>query len=328
MKRISVLFCGGTVGMMRNKSGALTPTFSSKLLLEKIPDMNKIANVTVRQVVNVDSSNMTPKIWEDLAVTIQKLYNQFDGFVVIHGTDTMAFTASALSFAIQNLTKPIIFTGSQKPLSDIASDAPINIINALLVATKHVPDVCIVFGSRILRGVRSSKVSESHLNAFESPLFEKIGNITTEPHVHAVYAEKKKKKIQFQARFDPHVAVVDVIPGFNPEIFAILIDSSLHGIILRTFGPGNIPDSLISEIRRAKEKGFPILILSQSVYGMTQMHLYQVGYQALRAGAIPGRDMTMEAALTKFMWILAQTRDPVKIDKAFRTNFAGEVTLS
>ncbi len=325
MKKICILFCGGTITMKRNKKGALEPFYNAKDLLNFVPQLNQLANISVIQLANIDSTNIEPKFWTILAETIKKNIDTFDGFVITHGTDTMAYTTSAISFALSNIKKPVIFTGSQKPISDIPSDATNNLINSVIVATKFNTGACIVFGPKILRGNRSTKISESTLDAFNSPMVDPLGIISLEPLITSSYKQKINKTSTLM--FDPNIAVIKITPGLSQKYLDHIISSDVHGLIFEGFGTGNVPKNLIPFIVKAKDHNLPVIILSQCLNGVARMQLYKVGQDTLKAGAISGEDMTIEAAATKLMWILAQTRDIKKIRKLFLTNIAGEVTI-
>lgn len=328
MKKIHLIFCGGTITMQKDSNGQLLPHYSGEDILKKIPQLGTIAHLSYESVTNIDSSNMTPDVWKALALTIEKAYEQYDGFVVVHGTDTMAYTASALSFAITHLDKPIVLTGAQKAIDDIPSDAVSNLTNAIKVATMGVGEVMIVFGTLILRGNCSTKISESSLNAFESPLVDPLGEISLEPTFKKHYAKQRKAQssLVVQADFDPNIAVVSIHPGFNPAVILNALISNCHGLIIEAFGAGNIPDTLTETLTKAKNFQVPIVVLSQCHKGITRMHIYKVGYQALKAGVIPGRDLTVEAASTKLMWALSKTKNLTEIKKIMQKNIAGELS--
>jgi len=327
MKKIYIIFCGGTITMKRNKSGALVPFYNAKDLLNFVPQLKQLADISVIQLANIDSTNIEPKFWTILAETIKENIDKYDSFVITHGTDTMAYSASAISFTLHNIDKPIIFTGSQKQVTDIVSDASNNLINAVMVSSKLKSGIVIVFGTKILQGNRATKISESTLDAFDSPMVLPLGNISLEPQITSLYRLKTYKNITFNTKFDPDIAVIKIIPGLSYKNLDFVFNENLHGLILEGFGPGNIPKILIPFLKKAKTKELPVIILSQCKKGITKMHLYEVGHAALDAGALPGGDMTIEAASTKLMWILAQTRDIKKIKKLFQTNIAGEVTI-
>lgn len=328
MKRICIIFCGGTITMKRNKNGALIPFYNVKDLLNFVPQLDQLAEISVIQLINIDSTNIEPKFWTILAETIKENVDKHDGFVITHGTDTMSYTASAISFALSDINKPIIFTGSQKPITDIPSDATSNLINAIIVASKFNIGVSIVFGPKILRANRTTKVSESTLDAFDSPMILPIGRIKLEPEIYSTYINEKQKNTIENINFDPNIIIVKLTPGLsNDNLEQIIFSNNYHGIILEGFGAGGIPDSMMPFLNKAKERELPVVVLSQCKNGMTKMNLYAVGQQAVAGGVIQGGDMTVEAASTKLMWILSQTRDIKKIKQLFKTDIAGEVTV-
>ncbi len=327
MKKICIFTCGGTITMKKNKNNTLAPFYNSKILLEKTPYLNKIAQISLKEIINIDSTNIEPDFWHRLATLIKDNYNKYDGFIVTHGTDTMAYSASALSFALGNLDKPVIFTGSQKTVDDIPSDAVNNLINSTIVSTFDLAGVFIVFGSKILQGNRTTKVSESSLEAFDSPMVAPVGDISLEPQL--INYRKKIKTVSLlncKTDFDPNVITVTVTPGLSTNYLEILIDNC-KGIILQGFGPGNIPTTLLTFFKKAKKLNKPVVIISQCKKGITKMQLYAVGYNALKHGAIPGNDMTIEAAVAKLMWMLRQTNNINLIKQAFNKNYFGEVTV-
>lgn len=327
MKKICILTCGGTITMKKNEKGALTP-FHEHGVINKLLARDKIAKIDIEKIVNIDSTNMQPAIWVKLANSIKGKYDHYDGFVVTHGTDTMAYTASAISFALRNLAKPIVFTGSQKPVYDIASDAINNLLNAVVLATFDIAEVCILFGRKIIRGNRATKISESSLDAFDSPHSEPLGEIAMDISLFGNCRKRdRREKLIFLPRFDNKVIVTQLFPGLTAQLLDYLLGFSFKGIVLEAFGPGNVPDGLISFISKACSQKIPVIILSQCHQGITKMDLYEVGENALTAGAIPANDMTVEAAVTKLMWILAQTNNLTKIRKTFNTDLAGEVTI-
>lgn len=327
MKKICMIFCGGTVTMKRNRTGVLTPFYNADDVLRLVPQLKTLADISVIKLANVDSSNIDPQFWTKLATTIDEKAGQFDGFVITHGTDTMAYTASAISYALSHVTKPIVFTGAQKPVEDIPSDAAGNLINATIVATTITHGVIIVFGSKILQANRTTKMSESSLEAFDSPQIHPLGEIALEPVMNAQVRQARKADKKLQATFDPRVIVVQVTPGLSRFHLRTLLGSNIRGIIFEAFGPGNMPNSLVPFLHEASKSEIPIVVLSQCRKGITRMQLYEVGQQALDAGVIPGGDMTVEAASTKLMWILSQTQNVRSIKELFSKNISGEITV-
>lgn len=329
-KKICFIYCGGTIGMVKNENGLLAPAADLQDLLALVPGINNLADFDFKFVANVDSTNMHPGIWKKLALVIYENYNKYDGFVVAHGTDTMAYTASALSFTLQNLSKPVVLTGAQKPIFDLASDAQNNLINAAKTALLGIPEVCIVFGTKILRGNRAQKRSESKLNAFWSPVALPLGCIALEPEIYAErVCHPKEGELKYLPDFESEVMFYQIFPGLRPKYIEMAIDSGVRGIVLNSYGAGNVPGgdfSLIPAINKANKAGIPVVIATQCVEGSAKMFLYEAGGAALEAGAISAFDMTSEAAVTKLMWILAQTKNLEEIKEMMQTNFCGEIT--
>ncbi len=327
-----LLFCGGTIAMRQDVvTSALAPYLSAKDLVASDVHLREEFSIKTKTITNIDSTNMQPHHWETVAKAIVQNYADFDGFVVAHGTDTMAYTASAVSFALQNLGKPVVFTGAQVPPEIVGTDAMSNLVHAFQVATMDFAEVAIVFGNRILRGARSTKVSESERDAFISPVFPELGFVRLQPEL--TYPNIKRRHtgmVELRGGFSGNVAVVKCVPGFNPKTLDAIINSGIQGLIIESFGPGNVPNdenSLLPCIKLANKKGIPVLICTQCIYGTTRMYLYEVGRQAMELGVIPTRDMTPEAAFVKLKWALHQTKDLGKIAVIFNTDIAGEVTI-
>lgn len=313
--------------MKKDEDGRLVPFYKASDLLEKIPELQEMADISVEEVVNVDSSNVDHMVWKKLALVIAEKHEQYDGFIITHGTDTMAYTASALSYALQYLAKPVVFTGAQVPLHELPSDGYVNLMNAILVANIGFAGVFIVFGSKIMQANRATKVSESALDAFDSPMVPLAGKITLKPSI-SLGSRMGYGKLVCVPEFDPNVLVINITPGLSSKYLdAALKMTGLKGIVLEGFGAGNIPVALTPFLHTAKEKEIPVIVLSQCSNGATKMRLYDVGSHALEAGAIAGMDMTVEAAVTKLIWGLAQGKNRDEIQTLFEANIAGEVTL-
>jgi len=327
-----ILYCGGTIGMRQDvRTSALQPKLSAEELIEYAPYLTKEFNIRMQTITNLDSTNIQPHHWEEIADAIYREYDNYDGFVVIHGTDTMAYTASALSYALGNLGKPVVLTGSQVPPDILGTDAISNLVNACLAATMDFAEVAIVFGTDILRGNRSMKISESKRNAFISPVFPELGSIRLQPEItYQSIPRRHGGPLDFKNAFKGNVVVLKITPGIHPETISAIVDSKIDGLILESFGPGNIPNretNLLPPIKKARKKDIPVLISTQCIYGTTRMYLYEVGQSAMDLGVIPTGDMTPEAAYVKLKWALGQTKDGKEIEKIFAKNIAGEVTI-
>lgn len=318
--------------MVKNpRTGAMQPAGDVSEIIRIFPEIQKYVQLDFKMVVNIDSSDMSPQVWTKLATTIHNLYDKYDGFVVAHGTDTMAYTASALSYALQSLSKPIVFTGSLIPLNEIGSDGRNNLTYACLTATQDIAEVCIVLGNRIMRGNRAKKYHESIVAVFHSPNFPYLGELGRPIMLNDWRKKRRKRALKFAPEFDSNISVLKIFPGFDPYIIENALRRGAHGIILESFGPGNVPtseNSLIPKIEKAVKDGVPVIIANQMEKGVTNLTAYQGGYAALKAGAISSRDMTTEATVTKLMWALARTRKIPEIQRIIETNLAGETSDS
>lgn len=326
-----LLYCGGTIGMRQDiKTSALKPQLTAEQLLKQNKQLTEEFSIQTKTITNIDSTNMQPHHWTSIAKEIADEYLNFDGFVVTHGTDTMAYTASALSFALQNLGKPVVLTGSQVPPEILGSDALTNLVHACQVATMDFAEVSIVFGTKILRGNRSMKVSESERNAFISPVFPELGNIRLQPELsYANIRRRHSGNVQLRNEFEGNVMAIKCVPGMSPKMIESIINDGAEGLILESFGPGNLPNgenSLIPSIKLAHSKNIPVLISTQCIYGTTRMYLYEVGQDVLKLGVIPTRDMTPETAFVKLKWALARSRKMDKIRAIMEEDVAGEVS--
>lgn len=327
--KILILFCGGTIIMKKNDTGALVPmdkesALSSLFDLE--PRLKTMADIDLSYIVNIDSSDMKPEVWKNIAEEIYKKYADYDGFVLTHGTDTMAYTASALSFALHNLGKPVVLTGAQIPGQNIGSDARRNLVNAMRVACLDVSGVFIVFNEKILRGVRASKISHVRLDAFASVNEQEFGEINVEIHLN--YESKRhSKKLTLENKFDPKVAAVSIVPGMPVEFLYSILNSEVHGMVLIAYGSGNIPKEYLPFLQEASKKKVPIVIRTQCLEGATIMHMYETGVSALKYNVIQAFDMGLEATIIKFMWALAKAKSYDEVQKLMHTNYVEEIKV-
>ncbi len=327
--RICLLFAGGTIGMIKNlKTGALEPASSAVDIIRDFPEIQKYISLDFKMVVNIDSSNMNPSHWTQIAKAIHSIYDKYDGFVVAQGTDTMSYSASALSFALRNLSKPVVFTGSLIPLDEIGSDGRNNLIYACLTASLDIAEVCMVFANKIFRGNRAKKYHESLVAVFHSPNYPALGELGR-PTILQDWRKKRRKRIlKFQPKFQPKISLMKLFPGFDPYIFDKGIERGVKGIIIEGFGPGNVPfldDSIVPKISEATKKGIPVIIANQMERGITNLNSYEAGLYAAKAGAISAHEMTTEATVTKLMWALAKTSKTAEVKKIMGQNLAGEM---
>ncbi len=326
--KIQVLFCGGTMVMAPNRGGVLAPlslenALHSVLSLE--PRISQLADLDLAFISNIDSSDMTPVIWDQLALKIVESYDQYDGFVVIHGTDTMAYTASAVTFALQGLGKPVVFTGAQIPGHQLESDARRNFVNAIRLATFDLAEVVILFGDRILRGVRASKISHAKLNAFSSVNSPKLGEVGTSIQILREVHQRHDGSLCLKPGFATSVASLSLVPGMPAQALDCLLDLPLQGIVLNAYGTGNIPGIYLPFLKRAREAEVSIVIRTQCLEGATHMGVYATGKLALEYDAIEAHDMSLEATLTKLMWVLNHTESFSQIKTMMQYPYAREI---
>ncbi|HNU69739.1 MAG TPA: asparaginase [Myxococcota bacterium] len=328
--RVLILFCGGTIIMKEGPDGGLKAPSRKEAVatLKAIEDrLSTIADFDIHFVENIDSSNMRPTDWDNILAAIEQNYDRYDGFVVTHGTDTMAYTAAALSLAIKNLGKPVVLTGSQIPGSRLETDARRNLVNAMKLATMDVSGVFVVFDERVILGSRASKASESRLDAFVSINAQDAGEIRADIHLNQSLPRRRFDKAAFFPGFDPDIAVQTLTPGCDPEDLVFLLQNKrTRGIIILAYGTGNLPYDFDIFFKRAREERIPVVVTSQCLHGITRMKGYDVGLRALKLGAIEGHDQSLEMLAVKLMWALKhyQYKD---IATVMQTNFAGELSI-
>lgn len=333
MKRILILQTGGTI-LMRPSADAPDEVApdprASRWLLKEIPDLARIADIEQKALFNLDSSDISPSHWTRLAEAILADKDAYDGFVVLHGTDTMAYTASALSFALAGLGKPVIFTGSQVPLANLRSDARRNLINAVEVATMDLPEVGICFNDAVYRGNRATKMSIGDFDAFGSPNFAPLAQIGidiqishVEPQDLAALPKPLPKPL-----FSTSVHILKIHPAISPDLLAPLALSGIQALILEAFGSGNFPitgaHNLLPFFQACREAGMHLIIASQAPYDAVHLTKYESGRAAAALGMISAGDMTLEAALTKTMFLLAHPDRFPDFPTAFLTPLCGE----
>lgn len=339
MSQILIIYTGGTIGMMSDPITRALKPINFEQIMENVPELERLnCRIKVHSFEQIiDSSNMSPAIWSDLATLIEKNYDDVDGFVVLHGSDTMAYTASAMSFMLENLGKPVIFTGSQLPISAIRTDAKENLMTAIEIAKakkfdrSRVPEVCIYFDYKLFRGNRAFKYNSSKFEAFRSPNYP----ILAESGVHLRFSindirHPGDEPFIVHKNLLPEVAVLKMYPGMSPLVAETILNSGVRGIVMETFGAGNVTtdDWFIDLLKNAIDSGKVILDISQCKVGTVELGRYETSKQLKDIGVANGYDMTFEAAVTKMMYLLGQLEDPQEIKTLLETDLRGELTIS
>ena len=327
-KKILLLTTGGTIASMPGGEG-LEPQ-RSEVMERELDQLRTYYDITVRDVMCLDSSNITPGEWRVIATEIYQHRTGYDGIVVSHGTDTMAYTTSAITFMLPNIDLPVVFTGSQLPLADMLSDGPDNLRTAFAMAATGHPGVFLAFDRQVMLGCRAVKVRASGFSAFASINARYAGTVS---NLGLVVDESVLPKPHGKARLCPalskDVFLLKLTPGINPAIFDMLAAMGYKGIVIEAFGLGgfNVLNRGLRGIRRAIEDGVSVVVTTQCLYDSSDLGVYQVGNKLLELGVIQARDMTSEAAMTKLMWALGQNMTQTEITELFGQNLAGEVTV-
>jgi len=327
--KILVLFCGGTLVMEEDERGSLlTPALDRAIenLLSMETRLGELADIDVACIDNIDSSNIRPGHWDRVATVIGENYDSHDGFVVTHGTDTMAYTASALSFVLRGLGKPVVLTGSLIPGRRIESDARRNFVNAVRVAGMDLSGVFIVFDRQILLGSRATKVSESRLDAFTTVNGSAVGDIRVDVRLHE-HASRSEGSPELHTGFEENIAIVTLAPGMPRAVLSNLVESGIRGMVLRGFGTGNVAHEYHEAIERAAELSIPVVVTTQCLQGTTMMHLYDLGVKLLDLGVIQAHDMSLESTVTKLMWALWRAESVEGVREIMHTDYCGEIRV-
>jgi L-asparaginase len=312
VKRVLLLHTGGTLGMSARRPSALQPDTYAHEILSRVPELAALAEVSTRILCNLDSSDIGPDEWSALADEIAAARADHDGVVVIHGTDTMAYTASALSFALRGLDKPVVLTGSQRPLGEIRSDARRNLVDSVDLATRDIPEVGVCFDGRLLRGNRATKGDAWSYTAFASPNCPPLARLGLDVEI-APHVRRPREAFAVDGRFDTRVAVCFVTPGMDPMMLERLgapdAEQGARGVVLAAFGVGNVPSrvrSVAAAVKRLVDGGVSVGVVTQAHAGAVDLALYQNGVALRDAGALSGGDMGVEAAVAKLMHALGR----------------------
>jgi L-asparaginase len=334
-KRVYVAYTGGTIGMKHTRDGYVPEPGYLQEQMQSMPELrhHSMPSFTINEYEPLlDSSNMTPEQWVGIARDVAAHYDEYDGFVVLHGTDTMAYTASALPFMLHGLGKPVIITGSQIPLCEVRNDARENLITSLLLAADYaIPEVCLYFGGKLLRGCRSVKVSASGFAAFDSPNFPPLGLVGIDIDVNweLVRKPRRTKALTVQELRAPVVSALRLFPGISPELVRNVLRPPLQGLVLEAYGVGNGPDQnveFLGALAEATARGVVIVDCTQCLEGTVDLTEYAAGSALARAGVISGFDMTAEAALAKLYYLFSRGLGAERVKREMQRDLCGELT--
>ncbi|KQS35245.1 asparaginase [Pedobacter sp. Leaf194] len=337
MNKILIIYTGGTIGMINDPVNGMLVPFNFEQIKENVPELSRLNyHLDVHSFNPVlDSSNIDPEIWKTLAELVYKNYDLYDGFVILHGSDTMAFTASALSFMLENLSKPVVLTGSQLPIGEIRTDAKENLITALeIAATKEngkalVPEVCIYFDAQLFRGNRSIKYNIEKFEAFRSPNYSILAEAGVHLQFHENYILKAPAEpLILRTNFNSNIGVLKLYPGITPQAVQAITNSQVNAIILETFGSGNTTTAkwFLDALKMALDNGKIIIDISQCKKGSVQLGRYETSRELQQMGILSGFDLTFEATVTKLMFVMGLDLPIEESKKLMEQSLRGELT--
>ena len=333
-RRVYVAYTGGTIGMKRSPHGYIPAPGFLEQLAGGMPELHspEFPACEVHEYSPLlDSSEMSPKNWVEIAGDIARNHDRFDGFVVLHGTDTLAYTASALSFMLLGLKKPVIVTGSQLPLCEVTSDGRHNLISALLLAGKYdVPEVCVYFDGRLLRGNRTMKISAEQFGAFDSPNYPPLGRVGTKIEIRQnLLLQKTRDQLQLQEIGSAKVGALRLFPGIEAGLLRNILQPPLQGLVLECYGVGNAPVrnlEFLAALEEARDRGVVVVDISQCHHGSVRLGDYATSSPLAQAGVISGFDMTAEAALAKLYYLFERQLSPEQVREEMGRSLCGELT--
>ena len=339
--RILLIYTGGTIGMIENAVNHALEPFDFDHLIDNVPKIKMLGYEIehVQFATPIDSSSMNPKHWGEIAEVIERHYDGVDGFVVLHGTDTMAYTASALSFMLENLRKPVIITGSQLPIGEVRTDGEENLITALQIAAATdaggrpmVREVAILFEHHLWRGNRCIKRSADNFDAFKSNNYPELASIGLGIHFNRASLwrnDSRNMPLKVQYEMDDNLVMLDLFPGISRKVVEHVLNApGLKGVVMKSFGAGNAPadEWFLDAVRQTVERGIVVVNITQCPYGCVHPQLYAAGLNLAKVGVVSGRDMTSEAAITKLMYLFGRGLSPDKVKEYLNMPLRGEMS--